>query len=191
MKTINPNPFFFIFFVVIAISCQKELKKSQTDLSEISAKANTTSTPSICNGRYTVKLESGQPAANNGLYTWIWSIQNPNPGNGSNGTVQDLSHWGIQFGQCFNWSHVVASAYSYNGSTWNSFTPEYKIDRSQNCVTTPLFKFNAGTNGNAKTYFRLVLNTSYSAGGNAFGYFKSGSSMPCCTFNFVGISCNE
>lgn len=191
MKTINSNLVAFTFFAVIATSCQKEIKISQTEFSESSAKANTQPTPAICNGRYNVILESGQPTANNGLYTWIWSIQNPNPGNGTNGTVQDLSHWGMQFGHCFNWSHVVSSAYSYNGSTWHSFTPEYKIDKSQNCITTPVFKFDAGTNGSAKTYYRLVLNTYYPSGNNAFGNFKSGSSLPCCTFNFNGISCNE
>src|SRR5690349_23127185 len=33
-------------------------------------------------------------------WVWIWEIKNTKPGNGTGGTVQDLSHWGIDLGKC-------------------------------------------------------------------------------------------
>lgn len=140
---------------------------------------------SACNA-YAVSLESKTPVGSN--WEWIWTVQNLNPGNGNNGTVQNLSHWGMQFGSCFNFSSVVQAAYSANGVNWTSFTPVYQVDPSQNCMTTPVLKFDFGTTGSNPSYYKLVLNQNYEPGSTA-GYYKSGSRTGCCTFNFTGVSC--
>lgn len=142
-----------------------------------------------CNpNAYIITLESHVQIGDN--WEWIWSVQNSNPGNGNNGTVQDLSNWGMQFGTCVNFTDVVAAAYSNDGSTWTGFTPSYGVDPSQSCLTTPVLKFDYGTTGSAKTYYRLTLSHNYAVGISS-GYYKSGTHTGCCTFNFAGISCDD
>ncbi|NOT51068.1 MAG: hypothetical protein HOP10_07300 [Chitinophagaceae bacterium] len=140
---------------------------------------------SACN-TYIIALEDITPVGSN--WEWVWSVQNPNPGNGNNGTVQNLSHWGMQFGSCFAWASVVGAAYSTDGVNWTSFTPSYQVDPSQTCMTTPVLKFDYGTSGTNPTYYKLVLNQNYQTG-YVPGYYKSGSRTGCCIFNFVGVGC--
>ncbi len=144
-------------------------------------------TGGTCNpNAYIITLESKTLV--NGNWEWIWTVQNPNPGNGGGGTVQDLSNWGMQFGSCFAWSYVVSAAYSPNGSTWTTFTPTYQVDPSQGCMTDPVLKFDYGTTGSAKSYYKLVISQDLPAGWVP-GYYKSGSVTGCCIFNFMGIAC--
>lgn len=138
-----------------------------------------------CNN-YIIALEDITPVGGN--WEWVWSVTNPNPGNGNNGTTQNLSHWGMQFGSCFLWSNVVGAAYSANGVNWTSFTPSYSVDPSQNCMTTPVLKFNYGTVGTTPTYYKLILNADYQPG-YVPGYYKSGVRTGCCIFNFNGVGC--
>jgi hypothetical protein len=136
---------------------------------------------------YNVVLESRTLLPDNN-WEWVWSVQNPNPGNGNNGTAQDLSHWGMAVGACFDPSSLVEAGYSYNNITWASFNPTIQVDPSQSCMTTPVIKFDAGTTGTAKTYYRLVVSQFYPFG-TASGYYKSGPRTGCCTFTFFGIGC--
>jgi hypothetical protein len=141
-----------------------------------------------CNpNAYNIVLESRTQLAD-GNWEWIWSVQNPNPGNGSNGTVQNLSHWGMQFNACFNLASMVTAGYSADGVTWTSFTPTYQSDPSQSCMTVPVLKFDFGTTGGNKSYYKLVVSNNYPAG-SAPGYYKSGANTGCCTFTFSGIGC--
>jgi hypothetical protein len=87
-------------------------------------------------------------------------------------------------------SAVVGAAYSADGITWTSFVPVYQTDPSQGCVATPVLKFDYGTVGSAKSYYKLVLNQSFPIGAS-FGYYKSGANTGCCTFTFNGIKCPE
>jgi hypothetical protein len=135
---------------------------------------------------YTVDLESVTPLGN--YYEWVWSVTNSNPGNGGNGTVQDLSHWGMQFGPCFQWSSIVEASYSGDGVNWTSFTPSFQTDPSQNCMTTPVLKFDFGTTGANKSYYKVLVSSSYAVG-MVPAYYKSGSYTGCCTFQFEGIGC--
>lgn len=137
-------------------------------------------------GAYTIALETITQVGSN--YEWVWTVTNNNPGNGNNNTYQDGSHWGMQFGSCFNWSSVVGAAYSPNGTSWTSFTPSYSVDPSQDCLTTAVLKFDYGTSGSAPSYYKLIVNASYEIG-SQFGYYKSGQRTGCCTFNFYGIGC--
>ncbi len=174
---------------IFITACQRDAAK------ELTAPVAQTSTNGIsleseegpCNSdAYDIVLESRTQVGSN--WEWVWSVQNPNPGNGTNGTVQDLSHWGMEFGSCFTWSSVAGAAYSYNGTTWTGFTPSYAPDPSQLCMQTPVLKFNYGTSGGAKTYYKLILNQNYDYT-NSLAYYKSGRRTGCCTTAFQGVGC--
>jgi hypothetical protein len=142
--------------------------------------------PGPCNpNAYEVVLESR--ALVNGNWEWIWSVRNPNPGNGSNGTAKDLSHWGIRVGSCVDVSSIIGAAYSDDGAQWTSFTPVVQPDPSQDCLTTPTLKFDYGTSGSDKTYYRLIISQEYPTG-SARAYYKSGGT--CCTFNITAMGCS-
>lgn len=167
----------------VAVETTALVAESQLIPSAGTASLNTES----CNpNAYIIILESRTLV--NGNWEWVWSVQNSNPGNGNGGTVQDLSNWGMQFGSCFVWSAVVGAAYSNNNIDWTGFTPSYSSDPSQSCLTTPVLKFDYGTTGSAKTYYRLILNQEYPVG-DSFGYYKSGNRTGCCTFSFSGVGC--
>lgn len=144
--------------------------------------SQTTSSP------YIVTLE-GRVDNGDHTWTWTWSVQNPNPGNGTNGTAQNLSHWGFVLGSCVNFADVTAAGYSFNGTDWTNFSPSYAVDPSQSCMTNPVFKFDIGTTGSAKTYYRLVMSANYAVDPYAQGYYKSGSRTGCGLFQFSGIGC--
>lgn len=92
----------------------------------------------------------------------------------------------MQLAGCVNLSTLVSAAYSSDGQNWTGFTPSYQPDPSQGCMTDPVLKFDFGTLGTAKSYYRLVVSQDYTIG-DAIGYYKSGNNTGCCTFNFIGI----
>ena len=192
-------PLIILFATFIGSSgCQKNSKEALVPLnanierqsSEVVFNNSLSSkeTPACNSNAYIITLESKTQV--NGNWEWIWSVQNSNPGNGNNGTVQDLSHWGMQFGTCVTMSSIVSAAYSADGTSWTSFTPVYQVDPSQGCMTTPVLKFDFGTTGSSKSYYKLVVNQNYEVGLTP-GYYKSGKNTGCCTFDFSGISCGN
>ncbi|RYZ20826.1 MAG: hypothetical protein EOO16_15345 [Chitinophagaceae bacterium] len=174
-------------------------KKSDLRTEETAATANTSlptaSTPigsqtgTMPQSAYTVVLESKVQNAD-GSFTWTWSLVNPNPGNGNNGTSQDLSHFNMTFGSCVNTATFTQVAYSYNGNSWSSVNAQLAVDPSQNCVTTPVLKFGATTNGSKKTYFRITTTANYSVDNTAVGNYKSGARTGCGLVWFAGMGCN-
>lgn len=174
------------YALLLTTGCQKSSSDTEAGIST-TATDKKQAPDGPCNpNAYTITLESKTLV--NGNWEWVWSVQNPNPGNGNNGTTQDLSHWGMQFGSCFNAAHLVSAGYSNDGTSWNSFNPSYKADPSQDCLTTPVVKFDVGTSGSAKTYYKLVVSHNYQTGAST-GYYKSGNRTGCCTFTFTGIAC--
>jgi hypothetical protein len=200
MKTTRLSLLSVLTLVLFATSCQKDAHSADRNAAQNLAVTAPviTSTGNILTGKgasgpcnpnaYTITLESRTQV--NGNWEWVWSVQNPSPGNGNNGTVQNLSHWGMQFGACFTWTSVVSAAYSADGATWNGFTPQFQSDPSQSCMTTPVLKFDFGTNGSAKSYYKLVVNRDYQAVPTP-GYYKSGANTGCCTFTFSGMGCGD
>ncbi len=190
----------FVLILTI-VACKKETAKvkKHTDLSKALSICNATMAkndkdkdnnpiPTITVSNplpYTVSLLS-RKSIGNGQYEWIWSVTNPKPGNGKNGTVQDLSHWGITLGTCATITNVVKAEFSGDGEHWTSFTPQYKQDKSQDCHTSPLLKFDFGTSGSKTSYYRLVLNVNVPSG-KVTGLFKSGTNTGCGTFEICGI----
>lgn len=138
---------------------------------------------------YNISLLS-RKSNGDGTYTWIWSVTNPNPGNGKNGTVQDLSHWGISLGECAGLGDIVSAATSTDGIHWNSFSPSLKVDKSQDCYTAEVLKFDVGTNGSKTTYYQVTLNKNFTTE-KRDAYYKSGANTGCGTFTICGIGCAE
>jgi hypothetical protein len=178
-----------IMALVLFVSCQRDghdqlVNRNRTTETgsneEISSRGR-----AVCNTDvYDVVLESKTPV--NGNWEWVWSFQNTNPGNGTNGTAQDLSHWGMPFGACFPVSAIEAAAYSSDGVSWNSFAPVVQVDPSISCLNIPVLKFDFGTTGSAKSYYRLTLSQDFPPAWVP-AYAKSGQN--CCLFNFDGIGC--
>jgi hypothetical protein len=186
------------FAIIIMIACQKAALREPNDqqnnvinpataVTGNSARGDILPETGSCNpNAYVVTLESHSQVGS--TWEWVWSVQNSNPGNGNGGTIQDLSHWGMQFGPCNVMSSVVGAAYSSNGVTWTNFTPVYEVDPNQGCMTTPVLKFDYGTTGSAKSYYKLIVNNDFEEAASN-GYYKSGVKTGCCTFTFQGIGC--
>jgi hypothetical protein len=197
MRKLNLIIAAMIVMVLFTTSCEREALERPAVQQNSNSTALTTATPSqsaakrtaaseTCNpDAYTVTLESRSLV--DGNWEWVWSIQNINPGNGNNGTAQDMSHWGMQLGDCVDPASIVSAGYSSNGWDWSAFNPAYQTDPSQGCMTTPVIKFEFGTQGSNRSYYRLVVNQEYSAGFMP-AYYRSGTNTGCCTFYFMGIS---
>lgn len=148
---------------------------------------------------YTVSADDASPyvvsllahsSNGDGTYTWIWSVTNPNPGNGNDGTVQNLSHWGLSLGACAAITDIVSAATSTNGVNWTSFSPSYKEDKSQDCYTEAVLKFDAGTTGSQTTYYKLIVNKKFSVE-KRDALYKSGNTTGCGTFKICAIGCPD
>jgi hypothetical protein len=137
---------------------------------------------------YNVALVSHTQTGSNFEYTW--SVTNPNPGNGSNGTIQNLSHWSLAISEVVELQDIVAVEYSYNGTTWYSLPIVYAIDKSQDCLTTKVLKFDAGTSGSEPTYYRVVMNQDY-VEGTTTANFKSGTKTGCYNASVPGMSTEQ
>jgi hypothetical protein len=180
----------------LVVSCQQNAHREifiaqQIQAADIPAPvvqtANKGGTNGTCNpDAYTITLESKTLV--NGNWEWVWSVQNPNPGNGSNGTVQNLSHWGMQLGSCIDFSTIIGGATSPDGVKWTSFVPTYRSDASQGCMGAPVVKFDYGTSASDKSYYKLIVDRDLQQG-LVPGYYKSGSVTSCCTILFMGFAC--
>jgi hypothetical protein len=123
---------------------------------------------------------------NNGNYEWTYSVTNPNPGDGSGETLQDLSHWSLAISDMVTTSDLVAVQYSTDGIKWNNLPVSLAIDRSQDCYTGSVLKFDFGTKGGAPTYYRLIVNK-YFTTGVTMANFKSGKITGCYNGTVEGI----
>ena len=178
------------------MSCQKESLSSDSNGKinpEVAGKVKPPIINSNCTG-YNVTLDKTADAISH-TTTFIWSIQNPNPGSGSGTTIQNLSHWTFipgcpgNNGLEQNWADIVSAAYN-TGAGWVEIVPvpDLKPDPSQTCTSANVFKFNFGTSGTTATQYRLVLSGNYGTADNQ-AFFKSGSSTGCCEKTILGIGC--
>src|SRR5690242_8692895 len=129
----NTSKLWFVaIFLMTTISCSKNADISVKDSfianNEFVAVDGASSNLTIGNP-YSIILESVTDNGDN-TWTWVWSVQNPTPGNGNNGTAQGLSHWGFAFGACVTASNLVNAGTSADGITWNDFNPSLAIDPS-------------------------------------------------------------
>jgi len=120
--------------------------------------------------------------------TWTWSLVNPNPGNGLNGTLQNVSHFDIALSAAAEGS-MVSAEYSFDGITWVSVPLEVERDPAiRACTTTDVLKFNAGTVGSQPTYYRLTLGQQFDTNPYATSWINSGNRTGCNMYFFSGVA---
>jgi hypothetical protein len=135
---------------------------------------------------YTITLIASNELIN-GLYCWTWQITNPNPGNGSEGTLQDISHWSVPFNPATE-AALVAASYSYNGTTFISTSPVMDRDPSiKACTGSDVLKFDIGTSGTMPTYYRVCLNQAFTTNPLSVSFIKTGGGQQGCnSYLFAG-----
>ena len=132
---------------------------------------------------------------------FVWKVVNPIPGNGNNGTVQDLSHWGFMTNSCqdpttaLKDSDIVSAGIGSTSNPAEHNSKKVKIERdpSQDCTgNTPVLKFDAGGNGSTPGYYSLQLKGNWGTG-DLNAYYKSGSRTGCglCTTPGAGVGCRS
>jgi hypothetical protein len=175
--------------VLSMFACQKETSTDAGLNAALAKKAPPTSTN--C-GSYVVNLVTDHTTMP-GKTIFTWSVTNPNPGNGSNNTIQDLSHWNLVPGLCLdnNWQDLVYAGFRVGNATEYTeiLNPTIKPDPSiRDCNDDDVFKFDAGTQGGLVSYFRIVLNGNWGTE-TTTAYFKSGVNTGCCSMQVDGIGC--
>ena len=195
MKKVIVLAFVAVATIFAFYACKKDVNSNSSTEGEIATKPPVQQPPGSSCANYSVTLDR---TYEDGKTTFIWTITNPNPGNGQNGTIQNLSHWNFipgcpgNDGLEQNWDDIDAAYYSTDGgTTWNliSPTPELAPDPSQTCTNLNVFKFNYGTSGSQPTLYKLVLFGNYSADANNTAVFKSGANTGCCVRTVPGIGC--
>lgn len=139
---------------------------------------------------YTIVLRSVERVGTNEV--WTWEVSNPTPGNGTNGTLQDISHWSLPL--CPNAeSAIVSAAYSTNGVNWTSVAPTMDRDPSiRTCSPDDVLKFDFGTSGTAITYYQITFNKYFVVNPMAVSYIKTGGGLRGCNmYYYPGIGCTE
>ena len=133
---------------------------------------------------YTIQKLSENVSVGGGLYQWSWQINNPNPGNGNNGTLQDVSHWSVPFNEQTE-AALVSAEYSYDGVNWHSTSPIMDRDPSiRACTGIDVLKFDVGTSGTAPTYYRVTLNATFNVNAFSVSYIKTGGGQQGCNVYF-------
>lgn len=135
-------------------------------------------------GEYDAQLVSSQQVGAN--YEWVWSVTNLNPGNGTDGTMQNLSHWSLAISDLVTLQDIVSVAYSTDGINWTNLPVSFAIDKSQECYQGTVLKFDHGTSGSAPMYYQLVVNKEFTTG-YATANFKSGNTTGCYNGTVMGI----
>ena len=131
---------------------------------------------------YQIVLVTKNSSAGN--HEWTWSLTNPNPGNGSNGTLQNLSHWSLALGAEAE-AALVSAAYSYDGVNWNNSTIEVERDPSiKFCTGSDVLKFNVGTNGTDPVYYRATFNADMTINPFATSWVKTGGGQQGCNYYY-------
>jgi hypothetical protein len=142
---------------------------------------------------YSIQLLSTTSDESRGAFEWTWVLTNPNPGNGDDGTLQDVSHFSIALNAAAE-AALVSAEYSFDGITWISVPIQVDSDPAiKQCTTTDVLKFDAGTVGGEPTYYRASFNQEFSANPYATSWIKT-STKGGCNFNFftgVGPASNN
>jgi len=129
----------------------------------------------------------------NGYQTWVWSLYNPNPGNGNDGTLQNLSHWDISLPSDAEMALVSAEYSTDNGITWVSVPLEMERDPAiRACTKNDVLKFNVGTIGTQTNLYRVVFNDEFTSNQYATSWVKTGGGLQGCNCQyFVGVGSSK
>lgn len=119
---------------------------------------------------------------------WTWSLVNPNPGNGDNGTLQDIGHWSVQLNPDAE-AALVSAEYSYDGVSW--YSANAVVDRDPSikvCTNVDVLKYTISTTGTNPSYCRMTLNTDFPVNLYATSWIKTGGGLQGCNlYYFSGI----
>ena len=137
---------------------------------------------------YSIQLLSSESnESRGGVYEWTWVLTNPNPGNGLNGTLQNVSHFDIALNAAAE-AALVSAEYSFDGITWISVPIEMERDPAiRQCTSADVLKFDAGTVGDQPTYYRASFSQEFSANPYATSWIKSGNRTGCNMYMFTGV----
>src|SRR4030095_4325017 len=118
---------------------------------------------------------------------WTWSVTNPNPGNGTNGTLQDISHWSVPLTPDAE-AALVSAQESSDGVTWNAVSTSVDRDPSiRACTSVDVLKYDIGTTGSATRYYRANFNADFTVNPFATSWVKTGGGQQGCnTYYFSG-----
>ncbi len=123
---------------------------------------------------------------------WTWSLTNPNPGNGNDGTLQDVSHWSMALPATAE-AALVSAEYSNDGSNWHSVS--INVDRDpaiKACTSIDVLKFDVGTTGSDAIYYRATFSKKFNNNAYATSYIKTGGGISGCNlYYFAGVSATE
>ncbi len=118
---------------------------------------------------------------------WTWVLTNPNPGNGLDGTLQNVSHFDIVLSADAE-AALVSAEYSFDGINWVSLPIEVERDPAiRACTNTDVLKFNAGTTGSAPTYYRAAFSQQFESNPYSTSWIKSGNRTGCNMYYFSGV----
>ena len=137
---------------------------------------------------YSIQFLSATSDVSRGSHDWTWVLTNPNPGNGDNGTLQDVSHVSFPLSAQAE-AALVSAEYSYDGINWTSVSISMDRDPAiKQCTSVDVLKFDVGTIGSAPLYFRLALAEEFAVNPYANCYIKTGGGRNGCnTYYFAGI----
>ena len=136
---------------------------------------------------YSIQLLASTPDESRGVYEWTWVLTNPNPGNGEDGTLQDVSHFSIALNAAAE-AALVSAEYSFDGITWISIPATVDRDPGiRQCTETDVLKFDAGTVGGEPTYYRATFTEQFSANPYATSWIKTGARSGCNLNFFTGV----
>jgi hypothetical protein len=182
---------------LLFFGCQKATLQDSTATNLLRAEPLTLSVEATnCLG-YNVTLHVDQ-TSKPGYTIFLWTLSNPKPGNGKNGTLQNLSHWDFVPGTCLldNLADVTEAAY-FDGTNWQTILPltieqDHAMDAGGtfNCTTGNVLKFNYGTSGSTPSQYKIVMKGNWGTD-DLTAYFKSGNITGCCsgTYANMGIGC--
>jgi hypothetical protein len=175
-----------LFIVVFALSslvflgCQDQSRITNPQDSVNKSMSSILNSP-ISGTSYDISLVDGYPQMVNGKQEWLWKIVNT-------GSSQDLSHWDFVPPVCVQPDDIFYAGFGLDPASLTSVPIEFKVDKSQDCYTGPVLKFNFGTSGTTPSYYKIILNEEFAQGTGLLVY-KSGAQTGCGTSEFPGIGC--
>jgi hypothetical protein len=131
---------------------------------------------------YVISLESKEVVGTN--WVWTWKLTNPNPGNGDNGTLQNVSHWSVPLSLDAE-NALISAEYSFDGVNWTSTSAVLDRDPSiRACTTVDVLKYDVGTAGTAPTYYRATFNQDFVINPFAKSWIKTGGGLQGCNLYY-------
>ena len=116
--------------------------------------------------------------------TWTWTLTNTNPGNGSNETLQNVSHWDLPLCPAAE-AALVSAEYSFDGANWHAATTSVDRDPSiRQCTSVDVLKYDHGTTGGNSTYYRATFNADFTVNPFATSWIKNGGGAQGCNLYY-------